>query len=83
MDKPYEENGRFNRQSPSSSGRRFSVQSDETEDNGGSLVPDGDATGFPAKLHRMLSDIEENGLGMEETVSWQPHGRGRFLCVKA
>jgi hypothetical protein len=29
--------------------------------------------GFPSKLHIMLSEIEEQGLG--HVVSWQPHGR--------
>ena len=28
---------------------------------------------FPSKLHRMLSDVEENGL--EKVVSWASHGR--------
>jgi HSF-type DNA-binding len=33
----------------------------------------GHGCSFPAKLHRMLSDIQENG--MESVVSWAPHGR--------
>jgi hypothetical protein len=34
-----------------------------------------DPTRFPWKLHRMLTEIETGDLGLEDIVSWQPHGR--------
>ena len=34
-----------------------------------------DTTRFPWKLHRMLTEIEEKNVGLEDIISWQPHGR--------
>jgi hypothetical protein len=43
------------------------VQSNQGEEN------------FPVKLHYMLTELEIDG--MDDIVSWQPHGRG-FLVHK-
>ena len=40
-------------------------------------VPGGaGACRFPGKLHRMLTDVDNNlGDGLQDCVSWLPHGR--------
>lgn len=38
---------------------------------------------FPGKLHRMLTDIEQNADAMEHCVSWAPHGRCFLVKDKA
>ena len=35
----------------------------------------GDPNYFPAKLHRMLTDIDNDFPHFKELISWQPHGR--------
>jgi hypothetical protein len=62
------------------SGRVSSISpvrsSKDGEDASSTATPGGaDPTRFPARLHRMLMDIETNGQGMEQIVSWQPHGK--------
>lgn len=40
------------------------------------------SNGFPAKLHRMLTDIEEADNGLETVVSWASHGRSFMVRNK-
>lgn len=34
-----------------------------------------DSNSFPSKLHRMLTDIDNDFPHFKELISWQPHGR--------
>jgi hypothetical protein len=47
-----------------------------------STVTTSDPTRFPCKLHRMLTEIEDDeSLGLQNIVSWQPHGRCKYHRV--
>jgi hypothetical protein len=46
---------------------------------GSTEEPNHGAHNFPVKLHFMLSELETDG--MDDIVSWQPHGRS-FLVHK-
>lgn len=40
-----------------------------------------DPTRFTCKLHRMLTEIEDESSGLQHIVSWQPHGRCMYYLV--
>lgn len=60
-----------------SSGRAVFPRSNDPDDanNSGDPEVNSDQSRFPARLHRMLADVQKNGEGLEKIVSWQPHGR--------
>ena len=41
-----------------------------------------DATRFPNKLHRMLTELDEavEGDDLAAAISWRPHGRCKYSC---
>jgi hypothetical protein len=53
--------------------RRFSVVSAEGSADEEAIAKGGVAVPFPWKVHKMLDAVAEEGL--EDVVSWQPHGR--------
>ena len=53
--------------------RRFSVVSAEGSTDEEAIAKGGVAVPFPWKVHKMLDAVAEEGL--EDVVSWQPHGR--------
>jgi hypothetical protein len=53
--------------------RRLSVVSAEGGTNEEAIAKGGVAVPFPWKVHKMLDAVVEEGL--EDVVSWQPHGR--------
>ena len=58
-------------------GESLEEQSESGTDMGTESGAAVDTTRFPWKLHRMLTEIEQGDLGLEDIVSWQPHGRGK------
>jgi hypothetical protein len=53
--------------------RRLSVVSAESSADEEAIAKGGVAVPFPWKVHKMLDAVAEEGL--EDVVSWQPHGR--------
>lgn len=51
-------------------------------DTSGNCAAQKAPSGFPAKLHRMLTDIEEADNGLEAVVSWASHGRSFMVRNK-